>query len=192
MHNHRVTATDARSFSEDFVRAGRAGEAFVAPTAEFDFGPFRVKSQITHQSGLLPRRGVAGSKCHLNVSDSASDTAVVCELERVGMPLGRELLHGIQGSLDGQPFLVRRTARVRLRRRDRVVHVSGAIDLTLGYESRSTTLRVGGPAGRLLWTSSSGGLLARDATHREAAVACVLVVNSVDQSGSLLRFLSFL
>jgi hypothetical protein len=58
-------------------------------------------------------------------------------------------------------------------------YVSGAVDLSLGYEHRH-------------WTSSSGGLLSPDATHREASVICILVVNAVEQSSSLVRFLHFL
>lgn len=116
----------------------------------------------------------------------------MCEFERVGMPLGSELMHGIAGSVDGEPFLVRRTGGPHLRRRHRVVHVSGAVDLSLGYEHHHSVIRAGGDRTGVLWTSTSGGLLSRDASHREATVICALVVNAVDQSSSLLRFLPFL
>lgn len=178
---------------DGFVRAGRPrGRSYwAAPPAEYDFGPYRVSEQNTIRTGL-PRRGVAGGKCRLDVLDPASGSSVVCEFDRVGMPLGSELMHGIAGRLDGEPFLVRRTSGLRLRRKDRVVHVSGAVDLSLGYEHRRSEIRAGGDGDRVLWTSTSGGLLSHDASHREAAVVCVLVVNAVDQSSSLLRFLPFL
>lgn len=176
----------------DAFKAGRAARRSFAsaPRAEFDFGPYRVTSEVTVPTGL-PRRGV-GSKTRLEVLEPASGSTVVCEFERVGMPIGSELLHGIAGSVAGEPFLVRRTGGPKLRRRDRVVAVSGAVDLSLGYEHRQSVIRASGDGARVLWTSTSGGLLSRDASHREAAVICVLVVNAVDQSSSLLRFLPFL
>lgn len=174
---------------DDFVKAGRAARRSFAsaPRAEFDFGPYRVTSEVTIPTGL-PRRGV-GSKTRLEVLDPRSASTIVCELERVGMPLGSELLHGIAGSLDGEPLMVRRHGGPKLRRKDRVVDVSGAVDLVLGYEHRHSVIRDSGNPARVLWTSTSGGSLSPDATHREAAVICVLIVNAVDQSSSLLRFL---
>ncbi|MDQ6722350.1 MAG: hypothetical protein M3003_16370 [Candidatus Dormibacteraeota bacterium] len=178
---------------DTFVKAGRAARRSYAsaPETQFDFGPYSVSSQVTIRTGL-PRQGVAGGKCRLNVTDPASGSSIVCEFERVGMPLGFELMHGIAGNVDGEPFVVRRTRGPRLLRRDRTVDVSGAVGLSVGYEYRQSAIRSDDDPGRLLWTSSSGGLLSLDASHREAAVICVLVVNAVDQSSSLRRFLHFL
>lgn len=177
---------------EGFVQTGRPDRTYAsAPQAEFDFGPYRVSSQVSIRSGL-PRRGVAGGECRLTVVDVASGSKVECRFERVGMPLGSELMHGIAGSLDDDPFTVRRTTGPQLCRRDRIIHVTGPVDLTVGYEHRRSVIRAAKNPARLLWTSSSGGLLSRDTSHREAAVICVLVVNSVDESSSLWRFLPFL
>lgn len=175
---------------DDFVNAGSAARRSFAsaPRAEFDFGPYRVTSEVTVPTGL-PRRG-AGSKTWLEVLDPVSRSTVVCEFERVGMPIGSESLHGIGGNVAGGSFLVRRNGGPKLRRKDRVVEVSGMVDLALGYEHRRSVIRAKGDPARVLWTAMSGGLLSRDASHREAAVICALVVSSVDQSSSLLRFLS--
>lgn len=56
------------------------------------------------------------------------------------MPIGLELLHGIAGRIDGEPFLVRRNGGPELRRKDRVIEVSGAVDLSLGYEHRQSVI----------------------------------------------------
>lgn len=179
--------------ADHFIRAGRPARRSYgsAPTAQFDFGPYRVTSHVELRAGL-PRRGVAGGKSRFEVVDPASGESLVCEFDRVGMPLGAELMHGIAGRLDCESFSVRRTGGPRLWRKDRVVHVSGAVDLSLGYEHRHSVIRAGGEGTRVLWRSTSGGLLSRDASQREAAVICALVVNAVDQSSSMLRFLPFL
>jgi hypothetical protein len=176
---------------EGFVKAGRPkGRSYWSdPPTEFDFGPYRVESRVTIPTGV-PRRGV-GSKTWLDVVDPGSGSRLACEFDRVGTPIGFELMHGIAGQVGGDPFLVRRAGGPRLRRKHRVVHVSGAVDLRIGYEHRRSVIRAG-DGGRVLWTSSSGGLLSPSASHREAAVICILVVNAVDQSSSLLRFLPFL
>jgi hypothetical protein len=174
---------------DTFVKAGRPARRSYAsgPETQFDFGPYSITSQVTIRTGL-PRRGVAGGKCRLKVTDPDSGSSSVCEFERVGMPLGFELMHGIAGNVDGEPFVVRRTRWPRLRRRHRTVDVSGAVSLSVGYEHRQSVIRSSEDPAPLLWTSSSGGLLSLDASHREAAVICVLVVNALDQSSSLRRF----
>lgn len=73
----------------------------------------------------------------------------------------------------------------------RVVEISGAVGLSLGYERRQSMIRRADDS-TLVWTSASGGLLSLDVDLREAAVICMLVVNSVQQSSSMLRFLHFL
>lgn len=177
---------------EGFVNAGgrpRGRTLWSAPPAEFDFGPYRVTREVTVRTGL-PRKG-AGSRCQLTVVEAPSGSSVECELERVGMPLMTELRRGIAGTVDGEPFTVRRTGGLGLRRRDRVVEISGAVGLSLGYERRQTMIRRADDS-TLVWTSASGGLLSLDVDLREAAVICMLVVNSVQQSSSMLRFLHFL
>jgi len=175
-----------------FVTAGRLlrRSYWENPPAEFGFGGYRVHSQFSIPTGL-PRRGV-GSRTRLDVVDPATDARLVCELDRVGMPLMAELMVGIEGPLNREPFLVRRTGGPRLRRRARVVSVTGPVDLSLGYEHHHSVIHAGGERPRLLWTSSSGGLLSRAATHREVSVICALVVNGIEQSSPLARFLHFL
>lgn len=106
------------------------------------------------------------------------------------MPLMTELRCGVAGSVDGEPFSVRRTGGLGLRRRDRVVEISGAVGLSLGYEHRRSVICRADDS-TLVWTSASGGLLSPDVSLREAAVICMVVVNSVHQSSSMLRFLHF-
>lgn len=178
---------------DGFVNAGRprGRSRWSAPPPEFEFGPYSVSRDTTIRVGL-PRRGVAGGETHLVVTHSGTGYRAICELERVGMPLMSELKHGIRGSVDGEPFVVRRTGGLQLRRKDRLVVVSGVVNLSLSYEHGRSVIHGRGERALLLWTSSSGGLLSRDATHKEAAVVCMLVVNAFEQSTSLTRFLHFL
>ena len=110
--------------------------------------------------GRSPAPGL-GSRTRLDVLNPASGARIVCEFDRVGMPIGSELMHGIAGSVEGETFLVRRTGGPRPRRKDRVVQVSGAVHLSLGYERRHAVIRAGADRTRVLWTSMSGGMLAR-------------------------------
>lgn len=99
-----------------------------------------------------------------------------------------ELKRGIGGRVDGDAFTLQRRGGPRLRRRNRMLHVCGAVDLRVGFQGRHAVIWSGADD-RLLWASASGGRLSAPVSHRDAAVICVLVVNGIEQSTSLWRWL---
>jgi hypothetical protein len=150
----------------------------------------RVACEVKSMPGL-PRKGVAGSQTFVQLFDPSTAVVSMCRLDRVGMRLGSELILGVEGAVDGQPFTVRRLSRFALLRSRRTLHVSGVVDLLVCYRRFEKTVRSGARPEAVLWTSRSGGRMSNQASIEEAGVICALVINDFPSASSFLaRFLS--
>lgn len=156
-----------------------------APRSQFRFGPLRVSTAIQPRARLRDGSRLAA------IFRSPQGRELTAELPFLGTYGGLALSAGVDGTLDDEPFTISRNGP-RLRRRSRVVTVSGAVELQAASSwFAKAKIWEPGPSHRLICQSDGGSAsLASDASFEQAAICCLLLTNSIPESTSLLRWLN--
>ena len=166
-----------------------ARKAFMsAPDADFSFGPLRVTTSFSRGDHLRDPAQMVG-----RFFQPLSGELTVATLNCVGAPPGAALWRGIDGTLDDGGFVVSRNGP-RMRRRSRIVSVSGAVNLqaTSSWFAKSTIARSGGRGQVICESDGKNAKVVDTATTAELVICCLLLINSIPESTSLLRWLNYL
>ena len=164
-----------------------ARKAFMsAPHADFSFGSLRVTTSVSRDRLRDPSQMIAKFQ-------TLSGERTVATLNHVGPPPGAALSRGIDGTLDDSRFVVSRNGP-RIRRRSRIVSVSGVVSLQArSYWVAKSTIARSGARGQVICESDGRTANVLDtATTAEFVICCLLLVNSVPESTSLFRWLNYL
>jgi len=161
----------------DLRSIGRA--YYASPDSSFRFGPYSVEAFAS----VRPASRHARSQFTLVGADGGRVSSC---LEFVGPPPGFKLMAGISGDVNGQPFEVTRVGP-RLRRRSRVITVSGAVRLRVRSSHRRVLISRESTDEEVWRSQGNVGILSALASPDEAAVVCALVANFIPGSTSLMR-----